>query len=164
MENQIEIKYLLLEQKVRLINSFFNIISDGYNPVILELSKYFNSEEGEDRMLIKSAHNSLFEDGSWDGKEEVINLKYRLEELAEWNFIHLKSFTEAPGIFRSNFHESKLKKIVTELNDDIVDFSKIWSEKIYDYYINHGDGSESHHILMIGKKESVLIDFGNYIH
>ena len=155
----------MLECKIHFADMFFDVLSDGYNPVNLYIANIEAPLDDEDEVFKKSTFQFPFQNkGRWDSKVEFDDLNQKLEEDFDWILDHLKMFTIAPKIFESNFHSTNLKEIAREIILGTIDLVKDWSLKFHEYYIDLGGGSESKCLLLLGNQKAVCICFVTTIH
>lgn len=167
-ENEL-IRIKLLENSIRLFSDFMSVLSDGYNPTILNVRISIDKKlNDEDRFIFSSPNNIgttfFFKEKIQPTKRDVANIKDRIDENFSWCLNHLAEFNNTPEIFKSNYHTEKLSQLVEKVKKSIFDVTELWDATSYEYLIDSEDGSLVRVLFIHSDNKSLILDFGNYIH
>lgn len=159
----------LLENSIRLFSDFMNVLSDGYNPTILDIRISIDKKLNDrDRFIFSSPHDSgteiIFTDKIQPTRKDINDIKERINENFSWSLDHLATFNQAPDIFKSNYHIDNLNQLVEKVKRNIFDLTDLWIVTSYEYLIDTKDGSLVRVLFIHSDNKSLILDFGNYIH
>lgn len=170
IENETEfVRIKLLENSIRLFSDFMSVLSDGYNPTILDVKVSIDKRlTDQDRFIFSSPNNLgtkfFFLEKIQPTRKDVVNVKERINENFSWCLNHLTTFNNAPDIFRSNYHIDNLNQLVETVKRNIFDVIDLWDIISYEYLIDTNDGSLVRVLFIHSGNKSLILDFGNYIH
>ncbi|MBJ2126270.1 hypothetical protein [Flavobacterium sp. IB48] len=170
VDNETElIRIKLLENSIRLLSDFMSVLSDGYNPTILDVKVSIDKKlKDQDRFIFSSPNNlgteSFFLDKIQPTKKDIANIKERVNENFSWCLNHLATFNNAPDIFASSYHIENLSQLVEKVKMHIFDLTDLWDIISYEYLVDTKDGSLVRVLFMHSDNKSLILDFGNYIH
>ncbi len=159
----------LLENSIRLFSDFMSVLSDGYNPTILDVRVSIDKRSNDqDRFVFPSPNNFgeevFFLEKIQPTRKDVDNVKERINENFSWCLNHLAIFNNAPDIFKSNYHIENLSQLVEKVKTHIFDLTDLWDIISYEYLIDTNDGSLIRVLFIHSDNKSLILDFGNYIH
>lgn len=159
----------LLENSIRLFSDFMNVLSDGYNPTIIDIRISIDKKLNDRDRFIFSYPNSndmefIFADRIQPTRKDIANIKERINENFSWCIDHLATFNQAPDIFKSNYHIDNLNQLVEKVKRTIFDLTDSWTVTSYEYLIDTNDGSLVRVLFIHSGNKSLILDFGNYIH
>jgi len=159
----------LLENSILLFSNFMSVLSDGYNPTILDVRVSIDKRlKDQDRFIFPSPNNSgtesFFLDKIQPSRKDIDNIKERIHENFSWCLSHLATFNQAPDIFISNYHLDNLSQLVDKVKKSIFDVIDFWIVTSYEYLIDTQDGSLVRVLFIHSDNKSLIFDFGNYIH
>lgn len=159
----------LLENSIRLFSDFMSVLSDGYNPTILDIRISIDKRVNDrDRFIFPSPNNIgtelFFIHKIQPTKKDIDSIKERINENFSWCLDHLATFNKAPDIFKSNYHIDILIQLVEKVKRSIFDLTDLWTVTSYEYLIETKDGSLVRVLFIHSDNKSLILDFGNYIH
>lgn len=163
------IRIKLLENSICLFSDFMSVLSDGYNPSIIDIRISIDKRlDDQDRFIFPSPNNSgtefFFINKIQPTRKNVDSIKERVNENFSWCIDHLATFNIAPDIFKSNYHIDNLTKLVEKVKRNIFDLTDLWIVTSYEYLIDTNDGSLVRVLFIHSDNKSLILDFGNYIH
>lgn len=170
IENETElIRIKLLENSIRLFSDFMSVLSDGYNPTMLDIKVSTDKRlTDEDRFVFSSPNNLgtefFFLNKIQPTRKDITSIRERISENFSWCLNHLATFNNAPDIFRSNYHIDNLNQLVETVKRNIFDLIDLWDIISYEYLIDTNDGSLVRVLFIHSDNKSLILDFGNYIH
>lgn len=170
VDNEAElIRIKLLENSIRLLSDFMSVLSDGYNPTILDVKVSIDKKlKDQDRFIFSSPNNlgteSFFLDKIQPTKKDITNIKERINENFSWCLNHLATFNNVPDIFSSSYHIENLSQLVEKVKMHIFDLTDLWDIISYEYLVDTKDGSLVRVLFIHSDNKSLILDFGNYIH
>ncbi|WP_428231608.1 hypothetical protein [Flavobacterium sp.] len=159
----------LLENSISLFSDFMNVLSDGYNPTILDIKISINKRLNDrDRFIFPSPNNIdtdfFFINKIQPTRKDIDSIKERINENFSWCLDHLATFNKAPDIFKSNYHIDILNQLVEKVKSNIFELTDLWIVTSYEYLIDTKDGSLVRVLFIHSDNKSLILDFGNYIH
>ncbi len=159
----------LLENSIHLFSDFMSVLSDGYNPTILDVRVSIDKRSNDlDRFIFPSPNNLgkeiFFLEKIQPTRKDVDNIKERINENFSWCLNHLATFNNAPDIFKSSYHIDNLNQLVEKVKTQIFDLTDLWDIISYEYLIDTNDGSLIRVLFIHSDNKSLILDFGNYIH
>jgi hypothetical protein len=168
MENELS-NSAVIKNAFELLSDFFNVLSDGYNPAIIDLQVSIDKRIVEKDIFVLPNHygnkdNNRFFDKIISTKRDISQLHKRLDENFQWCLEHLLSFSKVPSLFESKFHLENFNKLVNKVKNQLNDFIETWDYKANEYVIDTNDGSLRRIIILQGDNRTIVIDFGNFIH
>lgn len=163
------IRIKLLENSIRLFSDFMSVLSDGYNLTILDIRISIDKRlNDQDRFIFSSPNNIgtafFFKEKIQPTRNNVGNIKERINENFTWSLNHLAEFNNAPDIFKNNYHTENLSQLVEKVKKSIFDVIDLWNVTSYEYLIDTEDGSLVRVLFIHSDNKSLILDFGNYIH
>jgi hypothetical protein len=159
----------LLENSIHLFSDFMNVLSDGYNPTIIDIRTSIDKRlNDQDRFIFPSPNSSgteiVFTNKIQPTRKDIYNIKERINENFSWCLDHLATFNQAPDIFKSIYHIDNLSQLVEKVKKTIFDLTDSWIVTSYEYLIDTKDGSLVRVLFIHSDNKSLILDFGNYIH
>jgi hypothetical protein len=169
MNEQEKILCEVLKNSIRLIDYFYEIISDGYNPAYMEFDYNLDRCFKEEELFIFKSVNRI---GSKDffineilpTKKEIFNPDSYLKELFEWNKNHLQSFNSFPQIFTDKHRNAEFQEMLETVLIKAQLLIKNWDSRTFEYTIDSKDGSYRKFLLINESSKSVLFQLSNFIH
>lgn len=159
----------LLENSILLFSDFMSVLSDGYNPAIIDIKISIDKRLNDrDRFIFPSPNSSgtefFFINRIEPTRKDVDNIKERINENFLWCLDHLSTFNKAPDIFKSKYHIDNLSQLVEKVKRSIFDLTDLWIVTSYEYLIDSIDGSLVRVLFIHSDDKSLILDFGNYFH
>jgi hypothetical protein len=159
----------LLENSIGLFSDFMGVLSDGYNPTILDIRISIDKRLNDrDRFIFPSPNSKgtefFFTHNIEPTRKDIDKIKDRINENFLWCLDHLTAFNNAPDIFKSNYHIDNLNQLVEKVKRSIFDLIDLWILTSYEYLIDTKDGSLVRVLFIHSDNKSLILDFGNYIH
>jgi hypothetical protein len=163
------LKSKLIENSTSLLTDFFNVISDGYNPVLIsvtiDLAKSIENEE----IFIYETHSWIgtrryYEESILPTKTDINFIEKRINENFQWCLEHLVCFNQVPTLFESEYHYNNLKNLLKKVEEQTVMFLENWNANGTEYLIDTRDGSVERVLVIHSQNKTMVIKFGTYIH
>lgn len=158
-----QIKYERLKKAFEITNQFFQILSDGYNPVYIRIDLFQNNQATEDEIIKANTQDQTLSFG-WHEKNQFQDLALKLEEILEWNLSHLKAFNDAPKVLETDYHLKDLNKLIKGLIDETLALVKDWDRKQFEYIVRPFHSIDSWHLLIKSTAVSLYMEFYNCYH
>jgi len=164
MEEQIKCE--IIKSQITLLDRFYRVIGDGYNPASISVKYNLNSKiEPESIFIYKSVNNIgepwYYEQHIKPSKAIVANPIHRLKELMEWNQNHVIGFEQ---ILKAEYRIAELHEIFQLIHDQIEELISKWSYESSQFVIDSKDGSLRKFLFITEKSKSIVFEFGNYFH
>ena len=123
MEEQIKCE--IIKSQITLLDRFYRVIGDGYNPASISFSYNLKSKIEPESIFIYKSHNDIgepwyYQQNILPSKEIVINLSHRLKELMEWNMKHVVGFEQ---ILKSEYWMAEFSEIYQVIYEQIIDLT-----------------------------------------
>jgi hypothetical protein len=164
MEEQIKCE--IIKSQITLLDRFYRVIGDGYNPANISFSYNLKSKIEPESIFINKSHNDIgepwyYQQNILPSKEVVINLSHRLKELLEWNMKHVVGFEQ---ILKSEYRMAEFSEIYQVIYEQIIDLTSGWNSESTQFLIDTKDGSYRKFLFISETSKSMVFEFGNYIH
>ncbi|MBE8726481.1 hypothetical protein [Flavobacterium hungaricum] len=159
----------LLENSIGLFSEFMSLLSDGYNPAIIDLRIRTDRKlEDRDQFINPSPNNNgtefHFFNMNQSTRKDVDHIKERINENFLWCLDHLATFNAAPDLFKSSYHLDNLNQLAEKVKKNIFNLTDLWTTSSYEYLIDTNDGSLVRVLFIHSDTKSLILHFGNYIH
>lgn len=164
MEEQIKCE--IIKSQITLLDRFYRVIGDGYNPASVSVKYSLNSKiEPESVFIYKSVNNIgepwYYEQRIKPTKEIVLNPNERLKELMEWNRMHVIGFEQ---ILKADFRLAELREIYQVVYEKIEELISEWNFESSQFVIDSKDGTYRKFLFVSDINKSIVLEFGNYMH
>jgi hypothetical protein len=169
MKEQEKIICEVLKNSITMIDCFYEIISDGYNPARLDFRFNLESQLSEEEIFIYDSPNLIgteefFKNSILPTKKKVEHPIKFLTELIDWNKRHIESFNSFPGIFSTQFRNAEFNEMLGLIPYQTKQLIVNWNPESFEYLIDSKDQSLRKFLSINGSSKSILFEFGNYIH
>ncbi len=158
-----------MKNSITMVDYFYEIISDGYNPAKLDFKFNLESQLSEDEIFVYDSSNwigteEFFKKSILPTKRKVENPVKYLTELIDWNKKHIESFNSFPDIFSTEYRNAEFNEMLQTISNQTKELIQDWNTESFEYIIDSKDGSYRKFLLISDKSKSILFEFGNYIH
>lgn len=164
MEEQIKCE--IIKSQIALLDRFYRVIGDGYNPACISFSYNLKAKIEPESIFIYKSHNNIGEAWYYEQHiipniENVLNSNHRIKELMEWNKNHTVLFGQ---ILKSEFRLAEFNEIYEVIYEQIIDLINGWKCETNQFLIDTKDGSYRKFLFIHEKSKSIVFEFANYIH
>lgn len=164
MEEQIKCE--TIKSQITLLDRFYRVIGDGYNPASISFSYNLKSKIEPESIFIYKSHNNIGEPWYYEqqilpSKEVILNLNHRLKELLEWNMKHVVGFEQ---ILKPEYRMAEFSELYQVIFEQIIDLTSGWNSESTQFIIDTKDGSYRKFLFISETSKSMVFEFGNYIH
>lgn len=164
MEEQLKCE--TVKSQITLLDRFYRVIGDGYNPASISVKYNLNSIIEPEAIFIYKSGNNIGEPWYYEqhikpSKEIVANPIDKLKELMEWNRNHVIGFEQ---ILKAEYRIAELCEIFQFIHEQIEELISKWSYQSSQFIIDSKDGSLRKFLFISEKNKSMVFEFGNYFH
>lgn len=163
------IKIEVLRNQIELLDRFYRVIGDGYNPASINLTSNGSARITEEDIFIYKSANHIGSEKYYleqikPTKEEVKDLYPKLQELMTWNKNHVLSFDACKKIIREEYRLKEFDEIYDNTLSKVQDITNKWNTECYSYLIDTKDASYKKYVFIHDDSKSLVFEFGNFIH